>query len=57
LAQAALPWSPASAKRVWSRALAKGSSVEAALQTLTEVEVRMLARDNQSTIQLINRPN
>ncbi len=45
LAQAALPWSPASVKRVWTRARAKGQSVEHALQTLALAETKTLARD------------
>jgi hypothetical protein len=44
LSQAALPWSPTSAKRVWSRARAKGMSVEGALQTLERAESKTLAR-------------
>ena len=57
LAQAALPWSPASAKRVWSRVLAKGDSVEVALKTLAAVETKTLARDTKSTIHLIESPD
>ncbi len=55
LAQAALPWSPASAKRVWTRARAKGVSVEATLQSLTQAEMRTLARDSHATSNQINR--
>lgn len=50
LAQAALPWSPASVKRVWTRARAKGQSVEHALQTLTQAELKTLARDTHQTL-------
>ncbi|ABV94327.1 conserved hypothetical protein [Dinoroseobacter shibae DFL 12 = DSM 16493] len=45
LAQATLPWSPASARRVWNRACAKGLSAEEALTTLSQAEARTLARD------------
>ncbi|MEM8553249.1 MAG: DUF6525 family protein [Pseudomonadota bacterium] len=45
LHDAALPWSPASAKKVWSKALARGLSPEDALATLTRAEKRMLERD------------
>ncbi|MGC3940856.1 DUF6525 family protein [Roseobacter sp. EG26] len=45
LAQAALPWSPISARRVWSRACAKGLSPEEALSVLSQAEARTLARD------------
>ncbi|WP_147114237.1 DUF6525 family protein [Tateyamaria sp. syn59] len=48
LAQATLPWSPASARRVWNRACAKGMSVEDALSVLSQAEARTLARDNVS---------
>jgi hypothetical protein len=55
LSQATLPWSPASAKRVWARERAKGLSVESALQTLTLAETRTLARDKHATPTPINR--
>jgi hypothetical protein len=42
LAGAALPWSPASALRLWQRALARGEAPEAAL---ARAEARTLARD------------
>lgn len=45
LAQANLPWSPASARRVWTRARAKGLDPEDALVALTKAEERTLARD------------
>jgi len=57
LAQATLPWSPASAKRVWARARAKGESVEATLQSLARAETKTLARDRHSEHQKINGPN
>ncbi len=44
LSQATLPWSPTSAKRVWTRARAQGLSVEAALQTLERAETKTLSR-------------
>ena len=55
LSQAALPWSPISAKRIWNRARAQGHSVEVALQSLSKAETQTLARDTQATIHHINR--
>lgn len=54
LAQAALPWSPVSTNRIWTRARARGLSVEGALQSLAQVEAKTLARDNQSTSHKLN---
>jgi len=48
LSEAALPWSPASARRVWRRAKRKGLSVDEALVLLAEAENRMLARDKSA---------
>ncbi|SEO03381.1 hypothetical protein SAMN05216227_104114 [Pseudorhodobacter antarcticus] len=45
LSQAALPWSPASAQRVWAKASAKGLGAQDALQALSRAENRTLARD------------
>ncbi|MEP4197083.1 MAG: DUF6525 family protein [Aliishimia sp.] len=45
LAQAALPWSPSSAKRIWMRAQQRGMNVEDTLRTLTKAENQTLARD------------
>lgn len=55
LAQAALPWSPASARRVWTRARAKGASVEDALRSLARAEMKTLARDSNAAHHQINR--
>ncbi|WP_108836166.1 DUF6525 family protein [Tateyamaria sp. Alg231-49] len=54
VAQAALPWSPASVHNIWSKSRAKGLSAEEALRTLTHAEARTLARDRQSTVCKIN---
>jgi len=54
VAQAALPWSPASVRRIWSKSRAKGLSAEEALQSLTHAEARTLARDRQSTCFKLN---
>lgn len=48
LAQAALPWSPASAKKIWVRAMMKGLSEEDALGLLFRSEERTLARDKSA---------
>lgn len=46
LAAACLPWSPRSARRLWTRALARhGGDIAAALACLDRAEERTLARD------------
>lgn len=45
VAQAALPWSPTSVQRIWSKSRAKGLSDEEALLLLAQAEARTLARD------------
>jgi len=46
LAEAALPWSPASVRRAWVRALREVRGCEArALSRLSAAEARLLARD------------
>ncbi|GLQ25207.1 DUF6525 family protein [Sulfitobacter pacificus] len=52
LSQAALPWSPTSAKRLWQKACAKGLSTQEALHELSSAEARMLARDRHSPSQV-----
>lgn len=54
VADAALPWSPSSVRRIWSRALAKGLSDDEALASLTRAEARTLARDRQSIASKLN---
>lgn len=54
LGQAALPWSPASARRIWLNAQAKGLSVEEALSSLSKAEARTLARDSYAAQALPN---
>ncbi len=54
LSEAALPWSPASARRIWSRSRALGLSAEDALQALSQAEARTLDRDRQSATFNIN---
>ncbi|PLS21289.1 DUF6525 family protein [Neptunicoccus cionae] len=50
IAGAALPWSPASCRRVWMAARAKGASDTEALARLDRAERNMLARDQYSQI-------
>lgn len=50
LSQAALPWSPASARRIWARACASGQSTQDALQALSRAEARTLARDRNALL-------
>lgn len=45
LSQAALPWSPVSARRIWSRSRARGLTPEEAVQLLRHAEARTLARE------------
>lgn len=45
LADARLPWSPTSARRVWTRARERGLGPEEALAALSKAEERTLARD------------
>ncbi len=45
LCRAVLPWSPASASRIWSRSLARGLSPDEAIAALCQAEARTLARD------------
>ncbi|MEL6921068.1 MAG: DUF6525 family protein [Pseudomonadota bacterium] len=48
LCQAALPWSPASAKRIWVKARASGLTPEDALARLAQAEAKTLARDKHA---------
>lgn len=54
VAQAALPWSPASVRRIWSKSRAKGLSDDDALALLRQAEARTLARDQDSTVFKLN---
>jgi hypothetical protein len=54
VAQAALPWSPGSVRRIWSKSRAKGLSDGEALLSLAQAEARTLARDRQSTVFKLN---
>lgn len=46
LAQAALPWSPVSALRVWTRAMRESAGdTDAVLRRLELIEARMLMKD------------
>lgn len=56
VAHAALPWSPTSVRRIWSKSLAKGLSTEEALLSLSQAEARTLARDRQSTASKLEHP-
>ncbi|ABD55169.1 DUF6525 family protein [Jannaschia sp. CCS1] len=50
LCDAALPWSPASARRIWTKSLAKGRTPDEALETLSRAEARTLARDKHAIL-------
>lgn len=49
LHEAALPWSPTSAQKLWTRARHRGLSVEEALAELTQAEQSTLARKSGAT--------
>jgi hypothetical protein len=51
LAEAALPWSPKSCKRIWEKARRNGLSVEDAIVVLTEAERKTLSRDKHCVLQ------
>jgi len=53
MAQAALPWSPVSVRRIWAKSRAKGLSEDAAISSLSRAETCTLARDRASTASLI----
>jgi len=48
LSQAALPWSPTSARKIWKRAQAKGLCADEALALLSRSEAQTLARDKRA---------
>lgn len=50
LAEAALPWSPASCRRIWRRARAEGASVEAILARLDSAQEKTLDRDGSTLL-------
>ncbi|WGW03216.1 DUF6525 family protein [Tropicibacter oceani] len=45
IAQAALPWSPASCLRIWRKARAQGAAPETILDRLDRAEQKALSRD------------
>lgn len=51
LSQAALPWSPSSARKIWKRAQAQGLSADDALALLSQTETHTLARDKRAICQ------
>ncbi|MFT5346952.1 MAG: hypothetical protein ACI95S_002705 [Dinoroseobacter sp.] len=50
LAEAALPWSPKSCKRIWEKARSNGLSIDDAIVVLTEAERKTLSRDKHSVL-------
>ena len=48
MAQAALPWSPASCRRIWTKACAEGASPDDILDRLNQAERLTLSRDRFS---------
>ncbi|ASM74503.1 MULTISPECIES: DUF6525 family protein [Roseobacteraceae] len=45
LSAAAMPWSPASCRKIWRKAQARGEPLEAVLERLDRAEQKTLARD------------
>ena len=56
LSAATLPWSPASARRLWFKLRAKGCAQEEMIALLSEAEARTLAQDRHSTLFDFNPP-
>lgn len=54
LSEAALPWSPSSVRRIWSKSKAKGLTTEETLLSLNQAEARTLARDRHATSSKLN---
>ena len=54
LSEAALPWSPASVKRIWSRSRAMGLSADETLTALSRAEAKTLSRDSHSFVFKMN---
>ena len=48
MAQAALPWSPVSCRRIWLKARAEGASLDAIIDRLDRAERNTLSRDRLS---------
>lgn len=46
MAEAALPWSPASCRRIWQRARSRGESVEAVIARLNQAQAKTLTRES-----------
>ncbi|GAA6158917.1 DUF6525 family protein [Ruegeria sp. HU-ET01832] len=57
LSEAALPWSPVSARRLWSKSCAKGLTEEETQASLNVAEAKTLARDRHSTLFDFNTQN
>lgn len=50
LAEAILPWSPASCRRVWIKVRQEGHDMEEALQVLQDAEQRTLDREKSNLL-------
>ena len=57
LADAVLPWSPKSCKRIWDNAQANGLSVDETIVMLTEVERNNLSRDKYRILKASSAAN
>lgn len=56
MAQAALPWSPASCRKLWQKAHAQGIPPDAILDRLDRAEAQTLARDRMAPPTPAKRP-
>ncbi|EAQ02141.1 hypothetical protein OB2597_20991 [Pseudooceanicola batsensis HTCC2597] len=56
MAQAVLPWSPASCRRIWAKARAEGESPDAILDRLDRAEEMTLSRDRLSLAAVSRAP-
>ena len=56
LSNAALPWSPASCRRIWRAARARGESEAELLARLDRAEQKMLGRDRVSRLSPVPGP-
>ena len=50
LAEAMLPWSPKSCKRIWDKVRSNGLSIDDAIVALTEAERKTLSRDKHCVL-------
>ncbi|MEM9970160.1 MAG: DUF6525 family protein [Pseudomonadota bacterium] len=57
LSEAALPWSPTSTRRLWTKLRAQGLSPQETLTSLSQAEARTLARDRHAAARKHSKTN